>query len=141
MLFKYCHCLHCLRITVYKSNVSPNVIEDLINACASLQELRVTCERHENSNEADFFFCLNEKVLSAVQMNYNLKKVYFLNSGINEKSPKPNNLSSTLKIVRKLLVLLNPFSFHWSSCYKSHGRSQLLCVVVVLTNSYWSARY
>lgn len=85
MLFKYCHRLRCLRITVYKSNVSPNVIEDLINACASLQELRVTCERDENSNEAEFFFCLNEKVLSAVQMNCNLKKVYFLNSGIDEE--------------------------------------------------------
>ena len=61
MLFKYCHRLRCLRITVYKSNVSPNVIEDLINACASLQELRVTCERDEDSNEADFFFLLKRE--------------------------------------------------------------------------------
>lgn len=76
-LFKYCHRLRCLRITAYKSNVSPYVIEDLINSCTSLQELRVTCERDENANEAEFFFLLKRESVERRSNEPQLEKGLF----------------------------------------------------------------
>ena len=75
IISKMCRLLSCLSITVYKTNVTPSILKDMICVCTSLQEIRITCESDVDSNEA--YFYLTKELLNAVQMSPNLKKVIF----------------------------------------------------------------